>query len=87
MNDFCNKDSSLLTNSKKPLELILVEAGLISIGQVELALQEQKNHDFKFGEILALHGWIKQETVDFFIYQWPKLIQKKEKKPLVYYFK
>ena len=49
MNDFCNKDSSLLTNSKKPLELILVEAGLISIGQVELALQEQKNYDFKFG--------------------------------------
>ena len=87
MNDFCNKDPSLLTNSKKPLELILVEAGLLSIGQVELALQEQKNHDFKFGEILALHGWIKQETVDFFIYQWPKLIQKKEKKPLVYYFK
>ncbi len=90
MNNFCNKDRSFLTTTtanKKPLGLILVEAGLISISQVELALQEQKECGLKIGEILVLHGWIKQETVDFFADKWLKLVQQPEKKPLLYYFK
>ena len=90
MNNVDKKDRSFLTtktSNKKPLGLILVEAGLISIGQVELALQEQKECGLKIGEILVLHGWIKEETVDFFADKWLQLLQQEEKKPLLFYFK
>ncbi|MDJ0595719.1 MAG: pentapeptide repeat-containing protein [Pleurocapsa sp. MO_226.B13] len=72
--------------SKKPLGEILIEAGLIPIHQLELALQEQKHTGMRVGEILVLHGWIKQETVDFFADKWTKFIEEKDKKPLIYYF-
>lgn len=72
-------------NSSKPLGQILIEAGLISISQIELALREQEQYRLRLGEILVSHGWIKQETVDFFCEQWPELL-KKEKQPLAYYF-
>ncbi len=75
-----NQDSA-----KKPLGQILIEAGLISISQIELALQEQKYNDLRIGEILVLHGWIKQQTVDFLAERWFELLEE-EKKPLAYYF-
>ena len=83
------EDKNLLfsSNSNKPLGEILVEAGIVSLAQIEIALQEQTKNNLKIGEILALHGWLKQETADFFVEQWPKLIEQKQKKPLVYYFK
>ncbi len=70
---------------KQPIGQILIEAGLISINQIEVALQEQKYTDLRIGEILVLHGWIPQQTVDFFVEQWPKVHQL-PKKPLAYYF-
>lgn len=73
-------------NANKPLGEILIEAGLISIGQIEVALREQKETGMRIGEILVFHGWILQETVDFFGDRWNKLL-KQEKKPLIYYFK
>lgn len=75
------------TSSKKPLGEILIEAGLISIYQLELALHEQRQeqNNLKIGEILVAHGWIKQETIDFFCGRWFELLETKEKKPLVYY--
>ena len=75
-----NKDST-----NKPIGQILIEAGLISINQIEIALQEQKYSELKIGEILVLHNWIKQETIDFFIERWSEL-GGEEKKPLAYYF-
>ena len=72
--------------SQKPIGEILIEAGLISIRQLEIALQEQKQTGLKVGEILVSHGWIRQETVDFFVEKLPKLIELSERKPLVYYF-
>ena len=72
--------------SKKPLEQILIEAGLISISQIELALQEQKQNRLTIGEILVLHGWIKQKTVDFLSERWSEILNKDEKKALVHYF-
>ena len=76
-----------LTNleEKKPLGKILLEAGLVSIYQIEVALEEQKQHNFRIGEILANHGWIKQETANFFVDKWPNLIQTQQKRPLSYY--
>ena len=70
---------------KKPIGQILIEAGLISINQIEIALQEQKYNDLRIGEILVLHGWIQQQTVDFLVEKWSK-IHDEEKKPLAYYF-
>jgi len=83
------KDQNLLfsSNYNKPLGEILVEAGLVSLAQIEIALQEQAQSNLKIGEILALHGWIKQETADFFVDRWAKLVSQKNKKPLIYYFK
>ncbi|GAB4536199.1 MAG: hypothetical protein Tsb0014_23780 [Pleurocapsa sp.] len=73
-------------SSTQSVEQILVEAGLIHISQVELALQEQTYNGLEIDEILVLHGWIKPETIDFFRHRWSKLVQETEKKPLLYYF-
>ncbi len=71
----------------QPLGEILIEAGLVSLDQIEFALYEQANKNLKIGQILAHHNWIKQETADFFVEQWPQILRAQEKKPLVYYFK
>ena len=71
---------------RKPLGETLMEAGLISASQIEMALKEQENFDMKIGEIFALHNWIKQETADFFVEKLPYLVKEQSKKPLVYYF-
>ena len=55
---------------------ILQSAALISAAQLEVAVHNQHQADnILLGEILALHGWIKQDTADFFAEQWPKLVQ------------
>ncbi len=75
-------------SDKKPLGQLLNEAGLISAKQIEIALQEQVEiPQLKIGEIFALRGWLKQETADFFVEQWDKLLQQEPKQPLVYYFR
>ena len=80
LNDF------VATNSiKQPLGEILVEAGLVSIHQIEIALQEQKIHQLKIGHILANYGWIKLETADFFAEKWSSIIQKRPNRPLALY--
>ncbi|VEP14766.1 conserved hypothetical protein [Hyella patelloides LEGE 07179] len=76
-----------LTFTNKPLGETLMEAGLISASQIEMALREQKIHNIKIGEIFALHNWIKQETADFFVEKMPYIVAKQKKKPLAYYFK
>lgn len=70
----------------RPLGEILVEADLVSLAQIEFALQEQLKKDLKLGEILANNNLIRQKTADFFVDQWPKYLKDKNKKPLVYYF-
>lgn len=74
------------SNLHKPLGQILIEAGLISINQIEIVLREQEETGLRIGEILVSHGWIKQSTVDFFAEEWRSLVSEKERKPLVYYF-
>jgi hypothetical protein len=72
----------------KPLGAILQQAALVSSAQIELVLQDQKIYtDLKIGEILALRGWVKQETCDFFAQEWLKIINDTEKRPLGYYLK
>jgi hypothetical protein len=43
----------------------LVDAGLLTLGQIEVALNDQKVTGMRFGEILAARGWVKQQTVDY----------------------
>ncbi len=65
---------------------LLVKAALINTGQLQVVLMEKGIYShLRLGEIIALHGWIAQETVDFFVEEWPQLIQEKEKHPLGFY--
>lgn len=74
--------------SKKRLGEILEEAGLVSPAQIEIALQDQSFYEeMRIGEILALRGWIKQETADFFADRFSVLVKQPHKKPLGFYLR
>lgn len=48
------------------LGTLATAAGLISDGQLQIAVYEkQLRSEMLLGEILAAHGWLKQETADF----------------------
>lgn len=51
----------------KPLGAYLVEAGILTPAQVEVVLHDQALFDMRFGEVLAARGWVKQQTVDYFM--------------------
>lgn len=54
--------------SVKCLGCYLIEAGLITQAQVEVALNDQKiMDDMRFGEVLVARGWMKQQTLDYLI--------------------
>lgn len=70
----------------KPIGEILKEADLITKPQLEVALRDQTYYeDMRLGEILALRGWIKQDTADFFVQEWFKLINKRIEHPIGFY--
>ena len=72
----------------KPLGLVLEKAGLISQEQLSTALKDQSRlSNLKVGEILAIRGWIKLETANFFAEQWPQLLNQTSNKPLGQYLK
>ncbi|MEB3309047.1 MAG: hypothetical protein VKJ02_02335 [Snowella sp.] len=71
--------------SPKLLGSILWEAGLITPSQIEVALQDQQYYRLPLGEILALHGWIQQETADFFAETWPTIVLASYIQPLGHY--
>lgn len=62
---------TLIQNSHKIGER-LCASDLISDHQLETALYEQRLYEMmRLGEILTLHGWVQQQTADFFGDQWP----------------
>lgn len=70
----------------KPIGEILKEADLITAPQLEVALRDQIYYqDLRLGEILALRGWIKQNTADFFVQEWFKLINRRIEHPIGFY--
>jgi tetratricopeptide (TPR) repeat protein len=72
----------------KPLGKVLQQADLISSEHVEIALKEQTQlHGVRLGEILVSHGWLRQETADFFSHHWPALLQHQPQQPLGQYLK
>jgi lipopolysaccharide/colanic/teichoic acid biosynthesis glycosyltransferase len=72
----------------KPVGQTLQRAGLLSVSQVSEVLQYQaQNRHQRFGEILVLWGWLKQETYDFFAEQLPRLASEGCQKSLGEYLK
>ncbi len=45
----------------------LVEAGLLTPAQIDVALNDQKSTGMRFGEVLAARGWVKQQTIEYFM--------------------
>ncbi len=73
-------------SSRKLLGQILQEANLLSDAQLELALRTQADYpELKIGKILALRGWIKLKTVDFFAQYWLNLLKEEKNYPLGFY--
>lgn len=52
-------------SQRKRLGGYLVDAGLLTPGQVSVALNDQKMTGMRFGEILAARGWVKQQTIEY----------------------
>lgn len=52
---------------KKPLGEYLIEAGLINLDQLKVALIRQKASDKRLGEIVADLGWVQQQTIEYLI--------------------
>lgn len=70
----------------KPIGEILQEAALITHPQLEVALRDQAYYeDMRLGEILALRGWIEQDTADFFVQDWFKLVNRPIARPIGFY--
>ncbi|MBD2460439.1 hypothetical protein H6G89_05220 [Oscillatoria sp. FACHB-1407] len=62
---------STLTGIKKRLGSYLVEAGLLTTAQLDVALNDQKMTEqmtgtrMQLGEIIAARGWVKEQTIEF----------------------
>ena len=48
---------------------LLTQAGLVTEAQLQVALQDQQASAglYRLGEILAMRGWLEQETIEFFV--------------------
>lgn len=73
------------TTERKRLGLILVEAALITPAQLEVALNNQQHFDYLIGEVIALHGWVKKETIEFFAENWFQLMLTNNPLPIGHY--
>ncbi len=51
----------------QPIGQVLKQAGLLNEGQIQVALMDQSCSGLLFGEILVARGWIKPETITFFL--------------------
>jgi hypothetical protein len=49
----------------KRLGSYLIDAGLLSPSQVDVALNDQASTGLRFGEIIVERGWVKQQTIDY----------------------
>lgn len=71
----------------RPIGQLLRQACLLSDAQVDVVLRDQaENGDLRFGDILALRGWLQPKTVDFFVEHWPPS-SRGASEPLGQYFK
>lgn len=65
---FVKKRPEIATQGQQfPIGYYLQDASLLNSMQVETILQEQKKTKQKFGDIAVQKGWIKRDTIDFFL--------------------
>ena len=65
---------------------ILQKAGLLSVDQVQIIVERQKQEPGKrFGDFAVELGWLEQDTIDFFADYLPQLGLSKQRYPLGYY--
>jgi len=69
---------------QKLLGVLLQDAHLISDFQIQIALIDQQAYGMRLGDVLVLHGWLKQETLDFFLSRWNYVLKKHENISLEY---
>lgn len=75
------------TSSHQLLGTVLQQADLVSDAQLEVVLKDQARYpNVRIGEMLALRGWLNQETADFFAYRW-KTLKEHKHQPLGYFLK
>ena len=43
----------------------LIDAGLLTDSQVEVALNDQKATGMRFGDIIVERGWVKRRTIEY----------------------
>ncbi|MEO1068803.1 MAG: hypothetical protein AAFW95_06730 [Cyanobacteria bacterium J06638_6] len=51
----------------QPIGYYLQQAGLLNSQQVQSLLQEQSQAGLRLGALAVLHGWLSQETLDWFL--------------------
>jgi hypothetical protein len=49
----------------KRLGSYLIDAGLLSESQVDVALNDQKATGMLFGDIVVERGWVKRQTIEY----------------------
>jgi hypothetical protein len=59
-----DKSQISLTESKR-LGHYLVEAGLLTEAQIEVALADQVTTNLRLGDVLIRRGWVKEETIEY----------------------
>ena len=45
----------------------MVEAGLLTHDQINVALNDQQATGMRFGEIIVARGWLKEQTVEWIV--------------------
>ena len=71
---------------EKPVSFLLLEADIVSPAQLQVAMHDQEIYeDLQIEDILALRGWIAEETIDFFTNQWPDILSGCQTQPLGFY--
>ena len=53
-------------NSKR-IGSYLIDAGLVTEAQVDVALNDQKSTGMKLGEVMVMRGWVKEKTMRFIV--------------------
>ena len=71
---------------QQKIGMLLREADLVSSSQLDLALQAKQQYShLRLGDIIAMQGWLKPETANFFVEEWSNLLQMRYREPLGYY--
>ena len=59
---------------------------MVSPAQLQVAMHDHEIYgDLRIEDILALRGWITEETIDFFTNQWPDVLSGCQPQPLGFY--